>query len=73
MVSMSFQFLVATSTVSLVVPEVCEAIWEVLKEEVFRPLSQDLWESVAKGFYDKCQFANCFGAVDSRHCIVQVR
>ena len=62
MLSISYLFLAAPTTVSAVVLDTCAVIWDMLRYEVFRPLSQELWEDVARGFGEKWQFPNGFGA-----------
>ena len=69
--SISYQFLVSPATVSKVIRHTCEALWTVLRHEVFRPLSEEMWRDVAQGFMDHWQFPNCCGAIDGKHCIVQ--
>lgn len=73
MVSISYQFLVGQSTVSAVILDTCQVLWDVLSQEVFRPLSEELWMDVARGFWEQWDFPNCIGALDGRHCVVQVR
>jgi hypothetical protein len=70
--SLSFAFLIAPSTVSEVIRDTCKALWETLCGEVFRPLCEETWKEVADGFWRECQFPNCLGCIDGKHCIVQV-
>eukprot|EP00794_Sanderia_malayensis_P017912 gene17912-biopygen12902 len=63
-----YQFRIHKSTISLFVPRVCDAIFQVLKEEYFKfPTTQDEWLKLANGAEVKWQFPNAFGAADGKH------
>jgi len=72
MKSMSYAFLVAESTVSQVVRDTCDILWEQLKDVVFQPVSEEMWRDVADEFEAKWDFPHCVGALDGKHCVVQV-
>jgi len=72
MKSLSYGFRVGHNTISKIVSETCEAIWIVLKEEVFEQFTEDRWKKIAKEFEEKWNFPNCIGAIDGKHVIIQV-
>ena len=70
--SLSFSFRIGRSTVSNIVRETCEAIWNVLKKDYLKaPSSTNEWVEIANGFYDKWNFPNCLGAIDGKHVMIE--
>ncbi|XP_029674015.1 protein ALP1-like isoform X2 [Formica exsecta] len=69
--SISFAFRVGLNTVSKIVAETCEAIWDVLKDKVFPEVTEALWIQKAKEFEFLWDFPNCIGAIDGKH--VQIK
>ena len=66
--SLEYDFRVANSTISLFVPQVCEAIYEEYRDEVFiMPQDEDAWRDVAKQFSTRWNFHHCLGAIDGKH------
>ncbi|KAL2086466.1 hypothetical protein ACEWY4_017525 [Coilia grayii] len=65
--SLSYRFRVGWTTVGMIVPEVCKAIWEGLVAEFMPvPKEEDWWE-MARQFHTHCDFPNCVGAIDGKH------
>ena len=65
---MEYTWLVAHNTISLFVPEVCTAIYEVYREELFSlPTTHDGWKEKASKFSKRWNFHNCVGAIDGKH------
>ena len=70
--ALSFNFRVAHNTISLFVPEVCDAIVEEYKGEVFTtPTTPAAWRQVAEHFQDKWNLAHCCGAIDGKHVAIK--
>lgn len=68
--SLSFQFRMSPSTISGIIPEVCNAIYTVLKDEYLKcPNSPEEWRQVASEFEKQWNFPNCLGAIDGKHCV----
>ncbi|XP_046409143.1 putative nuclease HARBI1 [Ischnura elegans] len=66
--SLQYSTRIAHNTISLFVPQVCRAIYEVLKENFLKmPRSVDEWEEIAREFQEKWNFPNCIGALDGKH------
>ncbi|XP_075721454.1 uncharacterized protein LOC142764804 isoform X2 [Rhipicephalus microplus] len=60
------------STASVIVSEVCQAIWDVLGPiYVALPSTQNEWSKVASDFKEKWDMSHCLGAIDGKHVIVE--
>ena len=65
------KYRISEYAISLLIPEVCAVLYEVLKEEHFRfPTSTNEWLSIAEQFEDRWNFPNCFGAMDGKHIAI---
>ncbi|XP_050315429.1 uncharacterized protein LOC126749803 [Anthonomus grandis grandis] len=71
MTSISFSFRIAHSTISQIIRETCDAIWECLHEKVLPKPDEDTWRNIAEGFSEKWQLPHCVGAIDGKHVIIQ--
>ena len=70
--SLSYNFRVAPTTISCLVPETCEAIVQVYMDEVTQcPSTPDEWKEVAKGFSTKWNFHNTCGAIDGKQVAIK--
>uniref|UniRef100_G3MSI3 DDE Tnp4 domain-containing protein n=1 Tax=Amblyomma maculatum TaxID=34609 RepID=G3MSI3_AMBMU len=65
--SLAYSFRVGKSTISQLVPEVCIAIWKVLKPRVLRQPDHRQLKAIADEFMWKWNFPNCVGAIDGKH------
>lgn len=60
--SLHFQFKIGKSTISSIIPEVCQAIYDVLKIEYLSvPQTTEDWENIATEFAVRWNFPNCIG------------
>ncbi|XP_018399007.1 PREDICTED: uncharacterized protein LOC108776793 [Cyphomyrmex costatus] len=71
MPSLSFAFRVGTNTVSKIVAETCQSIWNGLKEIVFPECTEEIWIEKAKEYQDIWDFPNCVDAIDGKHIGLQ--
>ena len=61
------RFRLSPCTVSLIVPKVCEAIWDTLVQEYMPPSTEENWKIIEKEFRTSWNFPNCCGALDGKH------
>ncbi|XP_049769174.1 uncharacterized protein LOC126106822 [Schistocerca cancellata] len=71
--SLMYLFRIPVSTISMIVPDVCRAIFDVLKRENYlkTPGTTSEWMQVAKGFEENWNFPHCIGALDGKHIVMQ--
>lgn len=67
--SLHFLFKVSSQIISIIVPEVCAAINDLLKDEIKLPSSAAEWLLVEEGFNKK--FPHCIGVIDGKHVVLQ--
>ena len=69
--SISFQFKLGKSTVSGIIDEVCEAIWEViwdaLSDYATAPKTLEEWMKIAQEFEDIWNMPHCIEAINGKH------
>ena len=65
------RFRLGLATVHKCIKETCEAIWEVLKDDVLPTPTEESWKEIAEGFYTKWHFPNCLGALDGKHVMIR--
>ena len=65
---LSFQFLLGRATVSKIISDRCEAIYQVLSEKYLRsPKSTEEWKTIAQQFEDTWYIPHIIGAIDGKH------
>jgi hypothetical protein len=63
-----YSFRVSAASISKFIPEVCQAIYNVLHEEYLSPpSSREQWQQLASEFEHKWQFPHAVGAIDGKH------
>lgn len=70
--SIGYAFRVSPNTVSMIIHETCNVIWEKLKDIVLPIPSQDAWLKVAADFESIWNFPHCLGAIDGKHIAIEV-
>jgi len=73
MISISYAVRTAHNTVSKIVSETCDVIWNSLKDDVFLQPSTVNWQNIAEHFKNICQFNNCIGTLDGKRVFIQVK
>ena len=53
------------------IKETCDAIWDVLKDELMPRPTQVSWKQIAGGFYKRWHFPNCLGVLDGKHVMMR--
>ncbi|KAK7862635.1 hypothetical protein R5R35_001610 [Gryllus longicercus] len=69
--SLSYLFRIPVCTISKIIPEVCSAILECLKDYFKVPTTEDEWLKIAGEFSSQWDFPNCIGALDGKHIHIQ--
>lgn len=59
------------STVSEIVTDVCDVIWNTLQPTYMPQPTTELWENNIAGFMERWQFPNCLGAIDGKHVTIK--
>lgn len=71
MKSISYQYLIGVTTVSNIISDTCNVIWNCIHEEVLpSTLSQGDWLRIADEFEEKWNFPHCIGAIDGKHVVI---
>ncbi|XP_071580640.1 uncharacterized protein [Temnothorax nylanderi] len=71
MASISYAFRIGVNTVSKIVSETCEVLWNCLHESVMPPMNEEDWLRIAEEFERKWNFPHCIGAIDGKHVVIQ--
>ncbi|XP_035786321.1 putative nuclease HARBI1 [Anopheles albimanus] len=58
---------IGRSTVSGIVTQVCEKIWQVLQPTYLPVPTREVWENAAMEFQARWGFPNCTGAIEGKH------
>lgn len=69
--TIGYNYRVGNNTVSLIVKDVCNALWIHLQPIYMKLPTESEWEVIAEDFNDKWQFPNCLGAVDGKHISIK--
>ncbi|XP_018800958.1 PREDICTED: uncharacterized protein LOC108976358 [Bactrocera latifrons] len=66
--NLSIVFKIAPCTIGKIITDVCEAIYNILKEDYLKtPSTVEEWYKIADGFWEKWNFMNYMGALDGKH------
>ncbi|XP_073411611.1 uncharacterized protein [Dendrobates tinctorius] len=65
--SLHFQYRIGISTLSGIVADTCQALWNVLCPKFMPMPTTEKWLEIADRFWTVCNFPNCLGAVDGKH------
>lgn len=73
MISLHYQYLRGTSTISDIVADTCNAIWTCLLRKVLEfPREKREWLKIARDFEGMWNFNHCIRAIDGKHILIQV-
>ncbi len=65
-------FRISNSTISLIIPEVCNALWNSLHiDHIKCPATAQGWLEKAKRFEDRWNYPQVLGAIDGKHIQIQ--
>ena len=62
--SIAFEFKLGRSTVSSIIDEVCEELWDVLANFVQPPSAKNDWEKISDDFIEFWNIPHCIGAME---------
>ncbi|XP_052864342.1 uncharacterized protein LOC128270952 [Anopheles cruzii] len=65
--TIAISFRMGISTVTGIVGQVCEQIWNVLQPVAMPAPTRHTWETTAADFYNLWGFPNCVGSIDGKH------
>ena len=67
-----YSFRVAKNTISLIIPEVCQAIVEEYKDEVITcPTTPGEWIPTEEVFRNRWNIPHAVGAIDGKHVVIR--
>lgn len=70
--TLQYDFRVASNTICMFIPEVCQAIVEEYKDEVIScPTTQGEWRAIADEFQRKWNVPHTCGALDGKHVAIR--
>ncbi|CAH2003171.1 unnamed protein product [Acanthoscelides obtectus] len=69
--SLAFAFRMGKSTISNIVFETCQIIWEELVEEFMPIPTENCLKKVIADYFNRWKFPNCFGSIDGKHCQIR--
>ncbi|XP_050304991.1 uncharacterized protein LOC126742384 [Anthonomus grandis grandis] len=69
--SLHYLFKISPQVISEIVPEVCSAIIEALKDIIKIPKEKQEWLAIASNFETGWQFPHCLGVMDGKHIVLQ--
>ncbi|XP_061716935.1 uncharacterized protein LOC133524806 [Cydia pomonella] len=65
---MKFSTIISPQALSQIIPETCDALYEVLRKEYLKfPKTEQDWRIIAREFEQKWNFPHCLGAIDGKH------
>ncbi|KAF0708998.1 protein ANTAGONIST OF LIKE HETEROCHROMATIN PROTEIN 1-like, partial [Aphis craccivora] len=66
-IDLHLTYRIGHTTIGKILRKVCNAIWEVLREECFPELTTARWKQISDDFQKYSQYPNCLGAIDGKH------
>lgn len=70
--TIAFSYRICISTVSNIIKETCEIIWNCFHKDVLFTPTQDGWRKISYEFGETWNFPNCIGALDAKHIAILV-
>ena len=70
-VSLSYAYRVSKSSVTLIIGDVLDALWDCFHKKFLPTPSPEDWAVIATRFKERWNFPNCIGALDGKHVAIQ--
>nr|CAI5859605.1 unnamed protein product [Callosobruchus analis] len=67
----TYLYRVPKCSINSILPEVVDAIYEVLKDFIKISRTENEWNAIAEGFHRKWNFPHWVGALDRKHIVIQ--
>lgn len=67
MTNLQYQFRISQPSISVIIRQVCDAIWKHVKPITFPDFTETFWLKTATEFYERTNFPHCLGAIDGKH------
>ena len=69
--SITFEFKLGRSTVSSIIDEVRQEIWDVLANFVQPPSAMNNWKTICDDFLEFWNIPHCIGAIHGKHIAIR--
>ncbi|XP_075202990.1 uncharacterized protein LOC142305511 [Anomaloglossus baeobatrachus] len=69
--SLNLQFRLGKTTISEIIKETCQAIWESLQPIVMPNPTEESLKKIADDFFQIANFPHCIGTIDGKHIRIQ--
>ncbi|XP_065069253.1 putative nuclease HARBI1 [Rhopilema esculentum] len=70
--SLGFSYRLGERTISSIVTETCDAIYQNLKDRYLKiPSTSHQWKTISDGFYNLWDYPFCVGALDGKHIAIK--
>ncbi|KAK4325125.1 hypothetical protein Pmani_004279 [Petrolisthes manimaculis] len=70
-VSLACQFMISHNLISAIIPEVCRAIYQVLKDEYVKlPSTEEEWRAIANGYFAEWNYPLCLEALYGKRILI---
>ncbi|XP_035233209.1 protein ALP1-like [Stegodyphus dumicola] len=69
--NLQYLFRIPKQTLSRVIPEVLDALWECMQDYIKTPNTAQEWKAIEEAFAEKWNLPHCVGAIDGKHVMIK--